>query len=113
MLINRIYDLLKLVKKEQIKNILGLGSSNTENSNDNGFCSYMQIHIYHIMQRIAQLLHGIQKLQTIKNIKTNFNHQQVITSRGKYKHNKNILRLQTFKTFKDLLGLTKMYKGTR
>ena len=46
-------------KKEQIKNILGLGSSNTENSNNNDFYSYIQIHIYYIMQRIAQLLHAI------------------------------------------------------
>ena len=29
-------------KKEQIKNILGLGSSNTENYNKNDFYSYIQ-----------------------------------------------------------------------
>ena len=32
-----------MVKKGQIKNILGLGSSNTENYNNNEFSSYLQI----------------------------------------------------------------------
>ena len=31
-----------LVKKEQIKNILGLGSSNKQNYNDNDFYFYLQ-----------------------------------------------------------------------
>ena len=72
-------------KKEQIKHILGMGSSNTKNYNDNNFYSYLQkndlIYTYYIsqtlkgashMQRIVQLLRSIKKLERIINIKSNF-----------------------------------------
>ena len=62
-----------------------MGSSNTENYNNNDFYSYLQennlTYTYHIneipkrasnMQRIAQLLSSIKKLETIINIKSNF-----------------------------------------
>ena len=70
---------MKLVKKEQIKNMLGQGSSKTENYNNNDFCSYIQenelTHIYCIMQRISQLFRGRQKLQTIINMKSKFSRE--------------------------------------
>ena len=72
-------------KKEQIKHIFGTGSSNTENYNNNDFYSCLQkndlSYTYCIdqtpkgasnMQRIAQLLRSIKKLETIINIKNNF-----------------------------------------
>ena len=62
-----------------------MGSSNTENNNNNDFYSYLQkndlTYINYInqtpkgasnMQRIAQLLRSIKKLETIINIKSNF-----------------------------------------
>ena len=65
--------------------IFGTGSSNTENNNNNDFYSYLQkndlTYINYInqtpkgasnMQRIAQLLRSIKKLETIINIKSNF-----------------------------------------
>ena len=70
--------------------MLGLGSSNTENFINNDFYilltkewtdTYILYQSYDInqspkaapnMQRIAQLLHGMQKLETIINIKSNF-----------------------------------------
>ena len=71
-------------KKSKLKHILGTGSSNTENYNNN-FYSYLQkndlSYTYYInqtpkgasnMQRIAQLLRSIRKLETINNIKSNF-----------------------------------------
>ena len=61
-----------LIKKEQIKNILGLESSKTENYINNSFYSYVQkndlTYAYYInqtpkgasnMQKITQLLHGM------------------------------------------------------
>ena len=65
--------------------ILEMGSSNAENNNNNDFYSYLQkndlTYINYInqtpkgasnMQRIAQLLRSIKKLETIINIKSNF-----------------------------------------
>ena len=65
--------------------ILGMGSSNTENNNNNDFYSYLQrndqTYINYINQtpegaynteRTAQLLRGIKKLETFINIKSNF-----------------------------------------
>ena len=65
--------------------ILGMGSLNTENNNDNDFSSHLQnddlTYIHYIiqtpkgasnMQRITQLLRSIKKLETIINIKSNF-----------------------------------------
>ena len=65
--------------------IFGTGSSNIENNNNNDFYSYLQkndlTYINYInqtpkgasnMQRIAQLLRSIKKLETIINIKSNF-----------------------------------------
>ena len=65
--------------------ILVMGSSNAENNNNNDFYSYLQkndlTYINYInqtpkgasnMQRIAQLLRSIKKLETIINIKSNF-----------------------------------------
>ena len=70
--------------------MLGLGSSNTENYNNSDFYilhtkewteTYILYQSYYInqspkaapnMQRITQLLHGMQKLDTIINIKSNF-----------------------------------------
>ena len=65
--------------------ILGMGSSNTENNNNNDFYSYLHKNdLTYInyndqtskfasnMQRIAQLLPSIKKLETIINIKSNF-----------------------------------------
>ena len=62
-----------------------MGSSNAENNNNNDFYSYLQkndlTYINYInqtpkgasnMQRIAQLLRSIKKLETIINIKSNF-----------------------------------------
>ena len=62
-----------------------MGSSNIENNNNNDFYSYLQnnnlTYINYInqtpkgasnMQRIAQLLRSIKKLETIINIKSNF-----------------------------------------
>ena len=65
--------------------ILEMGSSNAENNNNNDFYSYLQkndlTYINYInqtpkgasnMQRTAQLLRSIKKLETIINIKSNF-----------------------------------------
>ena len=65
--------------------ILGMGSSNTENNNNNVFYSYLQkndqTYINYInqapegaynTQRIAQLLRSIQKLEMFIKIKSNF-----------------------------------------
>ena len=65
--------------------ILEMGSSNAENNNNNDFYSYLQkndlTYINYInqtpkgasnMQRIAQPLRSIKKLETIINIKSNF-----------------------------------------
>ena len=65
--------------------ILVMGSSNAGNNNNNDFYSYLQkndlTYINYInqtpkgasnMQRIAQLLRSIKKLETIINIKSNF-----------------------------------------
>ena len=65
----------------------GMGSSNTENSNNSDFYSYLQkndlTYMNYINQTpksasnirgIAQLLRSIKKLETIVNIKSNFRH---------------------------------------
>ena len=67
------------------QHILGMGSSNAENNKNNDFYSYLQnndlTYINNInqapkgapnIQAIAQLLHGIKKLETIIDIKSNF-----------------------------------------
>ena len=67
------------------QHILGMGSSNAENNNNNDFYSYLQKndlrYINNInqgpkgassIQAIAELLRGIKKLETIINIKSNF-----------------------------------------
>ena len=67
------------------QHILGMGSSNAENNKNNDFYSYLQnndlAYINNInqapkgapsIQAIAQLLHGIKKLETIIDIKSNF-----------------------------------------
>ena len=72
-------------KKEQIKHIFGMGSSNTKNYNNHDFYSCLQKNdlssTYYIdqtpkgasnMQRIAQLLRSVKKSETIINIKNNF-----------------------------------------
>ena len=72
-------------KWEKKQNILGMGSSNTENNNNNDFHSYLQkndlTYINYInqapkrapnIQGIGQLLCSIKKLETIINIKSNF-----------------------------------------
>ena len=69
------------------QHILGMGSSNTENNNNNDFYSYLQkndlTYIKYInqtpkrasnMQRIAQLLRSIKKFEIIINIKSNVRH---------------------------------------
>ena len=69
-------------KKE---NIFGLASSDIENCSDNNFYSYLQkndqTYTHYInqapkgssnMQGIVQFLHGMEKLETIINIKSNF-----------------------------------------
>ena len=71
-------------KSEKKQHILGMGSSNTENSNNSDFYSYLQkndlTYMNYINQTpksasnirgIAQLLRSIKKLETI-NIKSNF-----------------------------------------
>ena len=82
--VNRIY-YWNWGKKEKIKHILGMGSSSAENYNNNDFYSYLQksdlTYSYYIsqtpkgasnMQRIAQILGSIKKLETVINIKVNF-----------------------------------------
>ena len=72
-------------KSEKKQHILGMGSSNTENSNNSDFYSYLQkndlTYMNYINQTpksasnirgIAQLLRSIKKLETIINIKSNF-----------------------------------------
>ena len=82
--VNRIY-YWNWGKKEEIKHILGMGSSSAENYNNNDFYSYLQksdlTYSYYIsqtpkgasnMQRIAQILGSIKKLETVINMKVNF-----------------------------------------
>ena len=72
-------------KWEKKQNILGMGSSNTKNNNNNDFHSYLQkndlTYINYVnqapkgasnIQGIAQLSRSIKKLETIINIKSNF-----------------------------------------
>ena len=72
-------------KSEKKQHILGMGSSNTENSNNSNFYSYLKkndlAYMNYINQTsksasnirgIAQLLRSMKKLETIINIKSNF-----------------------------------------
>ena len=74
-------------KWEKKQHILGMGSSNAENNNNNDFYSYLQkndlTYINYInqtpksasnMQRIAQLLRSIKKFEIIINIKSDVRH---------------------------------------
>ena len=84
---NYIKVLLEFIteKSEKKQHILGMGSSNTENSNNSNFYSYLKkndlAYMNYINQTsksasnirgIAQLLRSMKKLETIINIKSNF-----------------------------------------
>ena len=102
-----------------------MGSSITENYNNNDSNPYLQkTYSYYIgqtpkgasnMQRIAQLLRSIKKLETIINMKSNFRRVSIFHEKiGTYLEH---LKLKTFKNrtpslIKILLVLIKKGRGT-